>query len=89
MLFVSEHCQKRRFIFGCLKNKDYEKMMNIIFEENDEIYLNEFDYPNACTYEELNKACPFENKKYENEKFSKDKLNIICGSFYMISKMDF
>lgn len=81
--------QKRRFIFGCLKNKDYEKMMNIIFEENDEIYLNEFDYPNACTYEELNKACPYENKKYENEKFSKDKLNIICGSFYMISKMDF
>ena len=81
--------QKRRFIFGCLKNKDYEKMMNIIFEENDEIYLNEFDYPNACTYEELNKACPFENKKYENEKFLKDKLNIICGSFYMISKMDF
>ena len=76
----------RRFIFGCLKTKDYKKMMEILFREGDEIYLNGFDYPNACTYEELAEACPFRAKKYDNVKFpfTHDKLNIICGSFYMI-----
>lgn len=81
--------QKRRFIFGCLKNKDYEKMMNILFEEDDEIYLNEFDFPNACSYDELSLVCPFKSKKYEGQDLTGDKLNIICGSFYMISQMDF
>lgn len=78
---------KRRFIFGCLKNKDYKKMMEILFQEDDEVYLNEFDYPNACSYEELSMACPVKNQKYSNQDLSIDKLNIICGSFYMIGKL--
>lgn len=77
----------RRFIFGCLKNKDYLKMMNILFQEDDEIYLNEFDYPNSCTYEELSRVCPVKNFKYESQELSNDKLNVICGSFYMISQL--
>lgn len=79
--------QKRRFIFGCLKNKDYSKMMEILFEDGDEVYLNEFDYPNACSYEELLQACPIKAQKFEGQNLEKDKLNIICGSFYMISKL--
>ena len=79
--------QKRRFVFGCLQNKDYEKMMSILFEDGDEIYLNEFDYPNACTYEELQSKCPIKVQKYEGQALGKDKLNIICGSFYMISEL--
>ena len=80
--------QKRRFVFGCLKNKDYEKMMNILFKEDDEIYLKEFDYPNAASYNELRKKCPFPAKKYTSEDILvNDKLNIICGSFYMIGGM--
>ena len=78
---------KRRFIFGCLKNKDYETMMNILFEEGDEVYLNSFDYPNACSYEELKSVCPVKNKKYKGEILDTNKLNIICGSFYMIGQM--
>ncbi|MBE7702934.1 MAG: bifunctional folylpolyglutamate synthase/dihydrofolate synthase [Cyanobacteria bacterium SIG28] len=77
-------CQKRRFVFGCLKNKDYEKMMQILFKEEDEILLNEFDYPNSCSYEELSKKCPYKTEKYVNQNLSVDKLNIICGSFYML-----
>ena len=77
----------RRFVFGCLKNKDYKKMMNILFRENDEVYLNEFNYPNSCTFEELSEACPVKNLKYNKENLSTDKLNIICGSFYMISEL--
>ena len=81
--------QKRRFIFGALKRKDYTKMMEILFREGDEIYLNEFNYPDACTYEELKKACPVEAYKYEEiNVLTPDKLNVICGSFYMISDLD-
>ena len=82
--------QERRFVFGCLKNKDYTQMMKILFRKGDEIYINEFDYPNACTYEELKIACPIEVQKYKDEKIlTPDKLNIICGSFYMIGGMEF
>jgi len=81
--------EKRRFVFGCLKNKDYEKMINILFREGDEIYFNEFDYPNACKYNELVEKCSYSAKKYMNEDVLKpDKLNIICGSFYMIGGME-
>lgn len=79
--------QERRFVFGCLKTKDYIKMMKILFKEGDEIYLNEFDYPNACTYELLQSVCPVKNQKYNGQNLTPDKLNIICGSFYMIDGM--
>lgn len=83
----------RRFVFGCLNTKDYEKMMKILFREEDEVYLNEFDYPNACTFEELKAKCPVPASKYQSDVvttniFTPDKLNIICGSFYMIGKMN-
>ena len=81
--------EKRRFVFGCLKNKDYKKMMNILFREGDEIYLNEFDYPNAAGYNELVGNSPYPAKRYEKETvLTPDKLNIICGSFYMIGGME-
>lgn len=79
--------QKRRFVFGCLKNKDYETMMNILFEEEDEVFLNEFNYPKSCSYEELENSCPVKAKKYNNQELTKDKINIICGSFYMLSEL--
>ena len=63
--------------------------MEILFREGDEIYLNEFDYPDACSYEELKSACPYKAEKYSEVTFTPtpDKLNIICGSFYMIGNM--
>lgn len=80
--------ENRRFVFGCLRNKDYEKMMSILFREGDEIYINEFDYPNAANYDELAEKCPYPTKKYINETvLTPDKLNIVCGSFYMIGGM--
>lgn len=81
--------EKRRFIFGCLKNKDYSKMMDILFREGDEIYLNEFDYPNACPFNILSEKCPQKALPYSDKvKLTPDKLNIICGSFYMIGKLE-
>ena len=82
--------EKRRFIFGCLRTKDYEKMMNILFRDGDEVYLNGFDYPNACSFEELSTKCPVKAKKYSNSlTLAPDKLNVICGSFYMISDLKY
>jgi dihydrofolate synthase/folylpolyglutamate synthase len=80
---------QRRFVFGCLRTKDYEKMMNVLFREGDEVYLNPFDYKDACTYEELSSHCPVLAKKYQGLELKNDKLNIICGSFYMIGKIKF
>lgn len=79
--------EKRRFIFGCLKTKDYEKMMKILFREGDEVYLNGFDYKEACTFKELELKCPIPALEYTGQELKKDKLNIICGSFYMIGKL--
>ena len=82
--------EKRRFVFGALKTKDYEKMMDILFREGDEIYLNGFNYPNACSFEELISKCKYSAKRYSNQSIlTNDKLNIICGSFYMIGQMNF
>ena len=79
----------RRFVFGCLKNKDYEKMISILFRKGDEILFNEFDYPNAASYDELANSCSFSAKKYTDKMvLTPDKLNIICGSFYMIGNFD-
>ena len=77
----------RRFIFGCLKNKDSKKMMEILFNQDDEVYLNQFNYPNSCSYEELAKNCPIKNQEYKGQQLSNDKLNIICGSFYMLKEL--
>ena len=63
-------------------------MMNILFRKGDEIYLNGFNYPNACTFEELNSVCPVKAIKYTKKlQLIPDKLNISCGSFYMISQI--
>lgn len=81
---------KRRFVFGCLKNKDYKKMMEILFERNDEVYLNHFSYPNSATIEELKQACQIESKVFESlEKLPKENntLTIVCGSFYMLKEV--
>ncbi len=81
---------KRRFIFGCLNNKDYNSMVNTLFEKNDEIYFYHFNHKNSCTIEELKSVCPYESKELKNISeinFDDNKLTIICGSFYMIEEL--
>lgn len=79
--------QPKRFIFGALKNKDYQKMMNILFAEDDEILLFGFDYPSAATYEELSSACPYPSKQFNGILPNDGKLTIICGSFYSLGQV--
>lgn len=79
--------QKVKFIFGCLKNKEYKKMMKNLFSQKDEIYFYHFDNPNACSYEDLSSACNFSSKQFDCFKRDKDVLTVICGSFYMLKEL--
>ena len=80
--------KKRCFVFGCLRNKDYPKMMEILFSEGDEIYFYHFKHPNSCTIEELKNACKFPSKEFKSlDELPKDKLIVICGSFYMLNEI--
>ena len=91
--FLSENFknEKKTYIFGCLKNKNYKEMLEILNPQKDELLFYEFDYPNALKFEEL-------DKKYQAKKISsieeikeiiatnKD-LKIFCGSIYMLGKI--
>lgn len=82
--------KKRRFVFGCLRNKDYKKMMEILFDKNDEIYFNHFSHQNSASFDELQQACSFVAKTFTSlsdlEKRD-DTLTIVCGSFYMLNEV--
>lgn len=82
--------KKRRFVFGCLRNKDYKKMMEILFDKNDEIYFNHFSHQNSASFDELQQACSFVAKPFTSlsdlEK-NDDTLTIVCGSFYMLNEV--
>ncbi len=80
--------RKRCFVFGCLRNKDYKKMMEILFEKGDEIYFYHFNNKNSCTTEELQAACQYPSKIFKSlDNLPKDYLKIVCGSFYMLSEI--
>lgn len=80
--------KKRCFVFGCLKNKDYKKMMEILFEKGDEIYFYHFNNKNSCTINELQEVCKFPSKQFVSLKdLPDDNLKIVCGSFYMLNEI--
>ena len=92
---------KRRFIFGCLRNKEYGKMVNILIPLSNhllqgagvilpEIYFYHFSHQNSATFEELKAVCPAPCKELTKDTkidFNDGHLNIICGSFYMIAEL--
>ena len=82
--------QKRRFIFGCLKNKDYKKMVNLLFEPSDEVYFYHFKHTNSCNVSDLQAICKVDSKELLPDTeidFNDGNLNIICGSLYMIAEL--
>ncbi len=80
--------KKRCFVFGCLRNKDYKKMMEILFSQGDEIYFYHFNNKNSCTIKELENVCKYPSKTFESlDKLPNDYLKIVCGSFYMLNEI--
>jgi dihydrofolate synthase/folylpolyglutamate synthase len=83
-------CEKRRFIFGCLRNKDYATMIQTLFSKNDEVYFYHFKHPNSATFEQLQGVCTVKAKEFTKNtqiNFNDGKLTVICGSFYMLSDL--
>jgi dihydrofolate synthase/folylpolyglutamate synthase len=81
---------KRRFIYGCLRNKDYKTMLSSLLKGDDEVYFYHFSHQNSATFYELQKACPIKAKELTKNAeidFNDGHLNIICGSLYMISEL--
>lgn len=91
--FIEENFKdtKKIYIFGCLKNKAYQEMLDILNPKKDELYFFEFDYPNALKFSEL-------DEKYQAKKISSQEeieniietnkdLKIFCGSIYMLGKI--
>lgn len=82
--------KKRRYIFGCIQNKDYKKMVDLLFEKNDEIYFYHFSNKNSCTVSELQSTCKYpskELKSFSDLDLDSDVLTVICGSFYMLNEL--
>lgn len=79
--------QRFKFIFGCLKNKEYSSMMKNLFSSKDDIYFYHFNNENSCQYTELASICEFNSKNFNEFKKDKDTLTVICGSFYMIKEL--
>lgn len=78
---------KKRFIFGCLKNKDYKKMVEILFKPEDEIYFNHFNHSNSATYEDLSSVCKYSSEEFNGELADFDGITVVCGSLYMIAEV--
>ena len=79
--------QSFNFVFGCLRNKNYQQMMKNLFTEKDEVYFHTFDSPNSCTFEELSEVCEFDSKQFGDFENQNSRLTVVCGSFYMIKEV--
>lgn len=81
--------QKRRIIFGCLRNKDYKSMLKMLGREGDIIYFYHFSHQNSAEFDELKAACLLDAEELKPDTkidFNDGYLNVICGSLYMISE---
>jgi len=79
---------KKTFYFGCLKNKDYKSMLNLLIKPQDELKFVEFNYPNSLKFDELDES--YNAKKagnIEEEILNNDNLKIFCGSIYMLGEI--
>ncbi|MCQ2789335.1 MAG: bifunctional folylpolyglutamate synthase/dihydrofolate synthase [bacterium] len=79
--------EKKKIIFGCLKNKNYKTMVKTLFREDDEIYFYHFNNPNSCEVADLISSCPYKAKSFDEFVLDKSKLTVVCGSFYMIKEL--
>lgn len=80
--------KKKTFYFGCLKHKDYQKMLDILIKPEDELKIIEFDYPNSLKFDELDEK--YKAQKAQNieiEILNNKNLKIFCGSIYMLGEV--
>ncbi len=83
--------KKIKFIFGCLKNKEYEKILDTIYKPCYDFCFYEFNYPNALKYEHLQEKYKSKIREIKNPIFEIEQNNyelcILAGSIYMLGKI--
>ena len=86
----------RTWIYGSLKTKEYDKVVNTLFRAGDTVFLNQFDNPLSVSaeeiYEKIDSVFGIEFQKFDKTAnilnfCKKEHLIIIAGSFYMISEL--
>ena len=84
---------KKTIIFGCLNNKDYPKMLEILLKNEDKFFFFEFNYPNSLKFNELpkefqSKATLLKTVDEVHNLIKKDNsFKVICGSLYMLGQV--
>lgn len=87
---------KKNWIYGTISTKEYEKIVNILFEKGDDVFLVDFNYPLAVSSEQIIEKIQNKNeiniKKYSKTEntlkfFDNQSITIITGSFYMIANI--
>lgn len=91
--------RRMKFIFGCLKNKDYKKVLEHLACVIDELCFYEFSYPGALEYKEFIAALSDLNlsdlagrvREIDNpiEEIAAGgvDLTVVCGSIYMLGEI--
>ena len=86
--------QKRTWIYGSMKNKDYKKIMKILFRDEDNVYFCEFNHSGSAGADDLYAAVQKNYKKIDIKNIEKfltyaetDRIYIISGSFYLIGEI--
>ena len=86
----------RGWVYGSISTKEYDKIVNLLFQDGDEVALADFNHPLAVSSEVIRNKIAHPNKlifrklsKSANilKNFSPDRLIIFTGSFYMIGQM--
>ena len=83
---------EKLWIFGSLRNKDFQKTAQTLFKEGDEVYLYDFSHANHATFEEIAAVSPVPVKKIPHSikellTSTPQKLKIIAGSLYMAGEI--
>ena len=82
--------KKIAFIFGCLKTKDYRKMLDILLRKNDDFYYCEFNHKASIKFDELDSKYKIRAKKCDTKNLPKigdNILKVYCGSLYMLGEI--
>ena len=86
----------RKWIYGTLSTKEYDKIVNILFQPDDQVFLCKFKNSLSVDVnkikEKINHVDNIKIKNYSKtantlKTFSKNRLMIITGSFYMIGEL--
>lgn len=84
--------EEKIIIFGCLKNKNYSKMLNTLINNKDKFFFFEFNYPNALKFDDLDETFKSKMKKITSIEeikplLKKPELKVFCGSLYMLGEI--